>query len=112
MEMNRHERRKARKGSVTCVDYGRLSPQDCNYGLPVECYVCGRAHNALGLARIRDKRGTTDVPLCKPCLDSDDQTNAVLRKYWNAPGLKIRDGGQATGEQVVALVQKQNSTAH
>ena len=79
-------------------------------GLSVGCYVCGIPHRALGIARIRDSRSTLDVPICEPCFGADP--DGVLRKYWNAPGLKITEGGEATTEQVEALADKQDETEH
>jgi len=34
------------------------------------------------------------VLLCEVCFNTEDQTGgAIIRKYWNAPDLKISDGG-------------------
>ena len=115
--MNRHERRAARKhGAVVKIDRCRLLEFDRNYGLPVVCYVCDTPHKALGLARIRDSRSTTDatidVPLCEPCLVSSDTDNAVIRKFLSAPDLEVFDKGEATTEQIEALTNKQDETEH
>jgi hypothetical protein len=110
--MNRHERRALAKRNVTFVDYGHLSERDQNYGLPVECYVCGFPHHALGLARITDSQETIHVPLCEPCLGSDDRANTVIRKFLNAPDLEISEGGEATTEQVLAVADKRDATEH
>jgi hypothetical protein len=93
------------------IDCGYLSKRDPNYGIPVECYVCATPHKAFGLARIEDKSGTTYVPLCQPCLQADD-TKPIARKYLAAPDLEISEGGDATTEQVFALVEKQDVTEH
>jgi hypothetical protein len=102
---------------TTFVDYGRLLERDPNYGLPVVCYVCGTPHKGCGVARIRDQSGTTHVALCEPCLGAveggDSHTeHALLRKYLNAPNLEISDGGEATTEQVMDMVEKQDKTEH
>ena len=48
--MNRSERRAAaKKGDVIYASYGHLLEHDQNYGLPVECYVCGAVHNGRGI---------------------------------------------------------------
>jgi|tagenome__1003787_1003787.scaffolds.fasta_scaffold20938743_2 hypothetical protein len=87
---NRHERRAALKVGAILVDIGRLMQRDANYGLPVDCLLCGTKHAAAGLARIQ-KRSTTHVPLCDPCLTSgDDVTDRIARRYLNAPDLVIR----------------------
>jgi len=45
---NRHERRAALKQGVVFVDHARLMQRDPNYGLPVDCYLCGTTHAASG----------------------------------------------------------------
>ena len=109
--MNRSERRAAaKKGDVIYASYGHLLEHDQNYGLPVECYVCGAVHNGRGICRIEHKRSTTDVPLCEACLAhwGDD----VVRKFLNAPDLAVIEGGEATPEQINALADQQNPTEH
>jgi hypothetical protein len=101
---NRHERRKQKKvQQVVFVDYGQVQERDPNYGSPVNCYVCGTAHKLSGIARIRDQRTITDVPLCGLCLDNpnsvDSRTSdSVIRKYLGAPDLAIEDCGDTTIE--------------
>jgi hypothetical protein len=112
--MNRHERRRAAKterGDVTNVSLGHLQQRDPNYGVPVNCYVCGAPHKALGLARISDKSGATDVPICDACLCTPQADQRIMRKYWNAPDLTVRDGGKATTEQLDAIVEKLKTDA-
>jgi hypothetical protein len=114
---NRRKRRAATKkrGDVTFADYGHLLEDDPNYGLLVVCYVCEAPHKCHGLARIRDKSGTTHVPLCEPCLKAAQDgpgERAIMRKYWNAPDLEMIDGGKATTEQIVGMVEKQDKTEH
>jgi hypothetical protein len=110
MDMNRHERRAANKrglGTVIEIDYGRFIARDPNAELPVvECYACGTPHKAAGFGRIRDGKSMTDVSLCEPCLVSDEQSNAVLRKYMGTPKLEVRDGGNAMPEQIEAISLK------
>jgi hypothetical protein len=64
--MNRKERRAARKGDALFVRCGYLLPRDLNYGLPVECYVCGAAHKArhlsTGYVNIGEKRTFIHAP--------------------------------------------------
>jgi hypothetical protein len=108
---NRHQRHAARKRGVIVTDFGHLDPRNRNYGLPVNCYVCGAAHKAFGLARIQGQ-STIDVPLCEACLESDERGNDVIRKYLNAPDLKINEGGEATTEQLIAMADKQDTTEH
>ena len=73
------------RGRVTCIDFGRLQERDRNYGLPVECYVCGAPHEALGLARITEGEAVTHVPLCEACRVAGKTVKAIARKYWNVP---------------------------
>jgi len=108
---NRHERRAARKKGVIFVDYGHLDQRDPNYGSPVQCYVCGVLHNASGVARIEGS-SIVHVALCELCLASDPGGNGVLRKFLNAPGLEIEEGGEATTEQVFAMADKSDATEH
>jgi hypothetical protein len=110
--MNRHERRAAKKGNVTFIEYGHLLARDQNFGLPVTCYVCATPHKALGLARIQHKQTITNVPLCESRLGAGDRYNAVFRKFLNAPELEIIEGGEATTEQVLAAAEKQEATEH
>ncbi len=101
-----------KRGDATYVAYGHLQERDQNYGLSVNCYVCGAPHKAFGVARIRDKSGTIHVPLCEACLHSDLHEQAIMRKFWNAPNLEISEGGEATTEQVMAAAEKQDKTEH
>jgi hypothetical protein len=107
--MNRHEKRAEKKlnRNLIFIDHGRLLERDQNYGQPVVCYVCGTSHRADGLARIRSRQETVDVPLCARCWDDSD---AVGRKFLNAPQMKIIKGGDATTEQVLALAEKQDAS--
>ena len=109
---NRHERRAAKKrGRVTTiVDYGYLLEGDPNYGLRVICYGCSARHKAFGLARIKDKSGTTVLPLCEPCLSDD--SDSIFRKFRNEPDLTIREGGEVTLDQILAMAEKLDAKEH
>jgi hypothetical protein len=109
--MNRHERRKAHKlgiGEAIFMDHGTLDIRDRNFGRRVICYACGARHLALNFARIRTQADTTDVPLCPACFASNDMPNDVLRKFLNAPDMTIEEGGNATLEQIDALVEREH----
>jgi hypothetical protein len=106
--MNRRERRTAKKHGTTIIDFGRLvTPDDA---LPVDCYICATPHKASGVARIQERQSITYVPLCDQCFT--DSGDAVVRKYMNAPDLKIHEGGEATTAQLSALADKQDATEH
>lgn len=103
-------KRRRRAKSAVFIDCGRLLKPDPNYGLPVICYACGAPHSACGLARISDQFGLyTHVPLCESCLEKGD-TRPIVQKLW--PDLEITEGGEATREQVLALVEKQDAKEH
>jgi hypothetical protein len=68
-----------KQGDVIDVAFAFLLESDPNYGLPVQCYVCGTAHKAIGVARIEG----TFVPLCKACVEAHN-ADAVARKFRNA----------------------------
>jgi hypothetical protein len=93
------------------ISGGYLHKRDPNYGSLVRCYVCGRKHNARHLARIQDGEATSDVPLCKRCHDAE-RSDAIVRKYWQAPDLTIEEGGEASAEQIQALVDRAGETEH
>jgi hypothetical protein len=71
------------------VSFGRLQERNPNYGVKVNCYICGAEHKGYGVARIDDLH----VPLCKPCLVKGDD-EALLRKYYDTHDLKIKDSGE------------------
>ena len=115
--MNRHKRRAAKKriADVIVVDYGHLLEGDQRYGLSVSCYVCGAPHRAFGFARIRnaqeaDCQGHDMFALCGSCLASEGDD--VFRIFLNKPTMKVADGGKATPEQVMAMVEKQDAMEH
>jgi hypothetical protein len=109
---NRKQRRAKQRGKLTTIHYGHISERDPNYGSPVNCYVCDLPHKALGIARIETKKNTILVPLCEPCLNSADENDAVIRQFLNSPELNIKEGGEATPEQLIALADKQSATEH
>jgi hypothetical protein len=100
-----------RVGELILISYGKLLPEYQNRGLPVSCYICDAAHKASGLARIEDRHATFHVPLCDACLASRDG-NAVLRKYWRAPDLKVTEGGKATTKELLAMTAMPDATEH
>jgi hypothetical protein len=112
--MNRHQRRTERRaerhmaaaiqeGRAIDIGLGHLGPDDPNFGLPVNCAVCGTPHPGLGLARIADRSGISYAPLCEPCVQARDATSAaIVRKYFGAPDMKISDGGDL-GEVFLAI---------
>ena len=109
---NRQQRRAAKKAKpsrVVFIDYEYLLEKHKDYGEPVVCYVCAAPHRAFGFARVRRGARQQDLPLCARCLADED---AVARKVLNAPLLEIRDGGELSDEQVVALAQKHDATEH
>jgi protein-arginine kinase activator protein McsA len=84
---------------IVSVDYGTLRPDFPGYGQSMACYVCGKQHGVLNVARIKDEKRTTTVPLCPACvLDKD----AVIKKHLKAPNLEVHD---ATSEQIVGMVE-------
>jgi hypothetical protein len=74
--------------------YFRLLHGDLNYGLKVKCFVCDKPHKALHGVRIEADDDRSEFPLCTACHDADDENGAVMRKFLNAPKLKITHGGQ------------------
>jgi hypothetical protein len=114
--MNRRDRRAAKrfnKGHVTHTAIGRLQAVDPNYGLPVNCYTCGAPHQGLGVGRIMDRGELEYVPLCEPCMATPEETtNAIIRKFWNAPDLICREGGEISDEQLDALAERGDASQH
>ena len=96
--MNRRERPRMKHNAhdLVTISWGTLL-----------VYACDAPHKAIGVALIEDGSGTTCVPLCDPCLD--DKGHHVLKKYWGTPDLIVDEGGEATTEQLLALVERQGS---
>jgi hypothetical protein len=102
------------------VGYGTLPERKRNNAVPVTCYVCGTAHKLRGFARIKDNNGTSDVPLCQKCSPSrnesekalDGKTDNIIRRYLDSPSLEIKHRGEATTEQIDAMVERRTETQH
>jgi hypothetical protein len=99
--MNRHERRRrAKLGDLVEIKFGRVV-FDIKPGDDVSrdiCYVCGKPATAWpsASARWRMAHGFADINgqivlLCESCFNTD--SNAIIRKYLNAPDMKISEGG-------------------
>ena len=104
---------------MVSAGYGTLDKRDPNYGLPVNCYLCGVTHKGFGVARITDKSEVLPTSHCvETSLHSalDDDDGAVIRKYWNAPDLEIRKGGEATTDEILAVAsafaERDGTTEH
>jgi hypothetical protein len=96
--MNRHERRRrAKLGDIVEIKFGRvvfdIKPgEDTSRDV---CYVCGKPATAWpecgvmahGFASINGQI----VLLCEGCFNED--SNAIARKYLNAPDMKVTEGG-------------------
>jgi len=101
--MNRHKRRRAAKlGDIVKIKLGRVE-FDIKPGDDVSrdiCFVCRKPATAWpyprkgGLAHgLADINGSI-VLLCEDCFTAEEQgSGALIRKYWNAPDLKILEGG-------------------
>src|SRR5215831_17993493 len=105
--MNRRERRRAAKlGDIVECKLGRVV-FDIKPGDDVSgdiCFVCdkpaiawpwpqapgGTAH---GFTEINDDGRMQVVLLCETCFNTEKIEAAIIRKYWNAPDLKIDEGG-------------------
>ena len=121
--MNRHQRRTEqrvrrqlaaaiREGRAIDIGLGHLRPDDPNYGLPINCAICGTPHRALGPARITDQSGFSHIPLCEPCVQADEATSqAIVRKHFGAPDMEFSDGGHL-GEAFLAMEEKRGGTEH
>jgi hypothetical protein len=101
--MNRHERRKRTKlGDIVEIKFGRVV-FDIKPGEDVSrdiCYACGKPATAWpecgvmahGFATINEEK---PVLLCEGCFAAEGEktSGAIIRKYWNAPDMKISEGG-------------------
>ena len=126
--MNRHERRKAKAGRkpgfVVNISFGRCLMAGES---KVECFACGNeakdwnspggpALLGYGLAEIQEGDRSEQVPICESCFSFDEAGSSIVRKWLNAPDLKITEGGEATAEHVAniasALSEKDDATKH
>ena len=101
--MNRRERRRAAKlGDIVELKFGRvvfvIKPGDDVSGNI--CFVCGKPATAWWYAeRDRMAHGIADINgqfvlLCEQCFSAEERgPGALLRKYLNAPDMKISEGG-------------------
>jgi hypothetical protein len=113
-------RKHAKVGDIVTTDFGRGEL----LGDPntLRCFVCDKLaskwpwpdgpahlqHGAHGLARIN---GTHIVPLCKEC-HSARGGDAIARKLFGAPDLKVSEGGHVDSldtvhEIAAAIVERQ-----
>jgi hypothetical protein len=118
--MNRHQRRKAAKlGDVLEITWGRAL---IDGGTAPQCFACdglapawpwpdGPHSPAYGFALINYER---ILPICEACFKTNG--DAVVRRFWNAPDLKISEGGEASMETIRqiadALAVKDEATSH
>jgi len=86
--------------NTVVVDYATVRPDFPAYGQSMACYLCGKQHGALNVARISDEEKITNVPLCEACVRSDP--DAVIRKYLKAPHPEVHE---ATEEQIDGMVE-------
>jgi len=100
--MNRRERRRAAKlGDIVEIKFGRIVSgikpgEDISRDV---CFVCEkpatawpwpeRSCMAHGFAYVNGQI----VLLCEDCFNTEEISNAIARKYWNAPNMKISEGG-------------------
>jgi hypothetical protein len=111
MTMNRRERRRrAKLGDIVETKFGRvvfdIKPgEDTSRDI---CYVCSKPATAW----LVPEGGAGPIPegsmahgfaaisgqialLCEACFNAEEQTSgAIIRKYWNAPNLRISEGGE------------------
>ena len=101
--MTRERHRAVKFGNIVEIKLGRVV-FDIKPGDDVSndiCYVCDKPATAWphpswgrmahGLAEIN---GQQIVLLCEACFTEEEKTgSAIIRKYWNAPDMKIEKGG-------------------
>ena len=100
--MNRRERRRAAKlGDIVEIKLGRVV-FDIKPGDDVSrdiCFVCGKPATAWSRPGGGTAHGFASVNgqivlLCEDCFNTEEKTSgAIIRKYWNAPDMKISEGG-------------------
>jgi len=100
--MNRRERRRAAKlGDIVEIKFGRvvfdIKPgEDTSRDV---CFVCGKPTTAWPDPRLgRMAHGFASINeqivlLCEACFNTEKISNAIMRKYLNAPDMKISEGG-------------------
>jgi hypothetical protein len=112
--MNRHERRRAAKQQDTAkamaiyTHWGHLRPTFKHYKQPTICYICDAEHGALDVVADDGRDPINHHPICKRCAGDN---HSVIRKYWDAPKLKIVERGEATTEQLEAIIERAKSNA-
>jgi|SRR6516165_9023650 hypothetical protein len=94
--MNRHERRKRTKlvGDVVELKFGRVVFKPGEDTSRDTCYLCGKPATAWS----EMGHGFVDISghivlLCESCFNTEEQDKAIIRKYFNAPDMKISEGG-------------------
>jgi hypothetical protein len=113
--LNRHERRKAknwRAGDGLLVEIGYLLEEEPDYGVPVDCDLCGAVHGARGFARIERRQSITVFMLCEPCFQTGDISTAVMRKFCNAPDIAVLEQGEVPPEHLIAWAHIQFAKVH
>jgi len=106
--MNRRERRRAAKlGDIVEIKFGRIVSgikpgEDISRDV---CFVCEkpatawpwpeRSCMAHGFAYVNGQI----VLLCEDCFNTEEISNAIARKYWNAPNIEISKGRHIRGHR-------------
>jgi hypothetical protein len=84
----------------------------------MRCYVCSKEVRPLSSSEAGFRYGCTQIgdhqlrPLCVECLKRPDVLDDAVRKFLNAPNLKITDGGAATTEQLQAMSERLSVQRH
>jgi hypothetical protein len=84
-----------------------------------QCYACnkpapdwewpnGPAKLGYGFA---DINGQVRVPVCQTCWNSEDDADAIVRKFLNSPDLQFEEGGELD-DVLDALQDKATNTTH
>ena len=99
--MNRRERRRAAKLNIAEATLGRVVFKPGADTSKDICFVCGKPATAWpypernctahGFVTINNEKHGL---LCQMCFETEEQTGElVIRKYWNAPDMKVTKGG-------------------
>src|SRR5262249_40666138 len=117
--MNRRERRRAAKlGDIVEIKLGRVV-FDIKPGDDVSrdiCFVCGKPATAWSRPGGGTAHGFASVNgqivlLCEDCFNTEEKTSgAIVRKYWNAPDLKISEGATPRRWAAIALALPGNAS--